>query len=149
MNGPTTAAMVEQVQDLLPELSRREAHRQAVLLQGGSRLIQCPIASQQKDPKAGYSFEVGPRGNIRLQAAVDGQWQTCTSEDWVVPMRKWIHIVGVYDAISGLWDATCPHPLIPIEIDGTQPNGTSDTTRPEHYSSTGIASRCLMLPKRR
>ena len=41
----------------------------------------CPIITQQRDEEAGYAFSVGPRGQIRLEVAVDGALQSCTSED--------------------------------------------------------------------
>jgi hypothetical protein len=49
VNGASAAATAEQIQSVLPELSRREAHRQAVLLRAGSHLIPCPIASQHPE----------------------------------------------------------------------------------------------------
>jgi len=58
----------------------------------------CPIVTQQRDNGAGYSLSVGPRGQIRLQVAVDGAVQSCVSEDWVLPLRKWIHIAATCDA---------------------------------------------------
>jgi len=75
---------------------------EAWVAQGAYAWNWCPIVTQQKDEKAGYALSVGPRGQVRLQVAVDGQWLTCTSDDWLLPMRKWIHVVGTYDAAKGI-----------------------------------------------
>ena len=75
---------------------------EAWVAQGAYPWNWCPIVTQQRDEQAGYAFSVGPRGQIRLQVAVDGTWQSCTSEDWVLPLRKWIHIAGTFDAGKGI-----------------------------------------------
>ena len=62
----------------------------------------CPILTQQRDEQAGYAFSVGPRGQIRLQVAADGAWQSCTSEDWVLPLRTWIHVAATFDSGKGI-----------------------------------------------
>jgi len=62
----------------------------------------CPIASQSKDRAAGYYFALGPRGQVSLQVALDGKWQICTSEDFVIPLRKWVHVTGTCDQRNGL-----------------------------------------------
>ncbi|MDY7109273.1 MAG: FAD-dependent oxidoreductase [Planctomycetota bacterium] len=75
---------------------------EAWVAQGAYPWNWCPIITQQGDEKAGYAFCVGPRGQIRLGAAVDGAWRTCTSEDWVLPLRKWTHIAGTFDPDQGI-----------------------------------------------
>lgn len=60
----------------------------------------CPIITQSESGtsdgvKTGYNFTVGPRGEIRLELAVNGQWYSCQSEDFDLPLRKWIHVAGV------------------------------------------------------
>ncbi len=88
---------------------------EAWVAQGAYAWNWCPIVTQQQDEKAGYALSVGPRGQVRLQVAVDGQWLTCTSDDWLLPMRKWIHVAGTYDAAKG----------INLYVNG-QPAGTLD-----------------------
>jgi len=61
----------------------------------------CPIASQSRGQQAGYSFAVGPRGQLSLQAAVGGQWVACTSKDFALPLRKWTHVVAVFEPGKG------------------------------------------------
>jgi hypothetical protein len=75
---------------------------EAWVAQGAYPWNWCPIITQQRNEEAGYAFSVGPRGQFRLQVAVDGMWQSCTSEDWVLPLRKWIHIAGTCDARKGI-----------------------------------------------
>jgi hypothetical protein len=75
---------------------------EAWVAQGAYPWNWCPIITQQRDEQAGYAFSVGPRGEVRLQVAMDGMWQSCTSEDWVLPLRQWIHIAATFDADKGI-----------------------------------------------
>ena len=75
---------------------------EAWVAQGAYPWNWCPILTQQRDEQAGYAFSVGPRGEVRLQVAVDGVWQSCTSEDWVLPLRQWIHIAGTFEVGKGI-----------------------------------------------
>jgi len=54
-----------------------------------------------KDPSAGYYFAVDARGRVHLQVSVGGKWIRCQSEARV-PLLKWAHIAGTYDAVEGL-----------------------------------------------
>ncbi len=62
----------------------------------------CPIVAQTDAIKAGFRFEAGPRGQIRLTVKVNGQMQTCTSQDFGVGLFQWVHVVGVYDQATGI-----------------------------------------------
>jgi len=57
----------------------------------------CPVVSQRSDSTRGYFFGIGPKGQLSLQLALDGQWQSCTSGDLEIPLRKWTHIAASYD----------------------------------------------------
>jgi hypothetical protein len=57
----------------------------------------CPIVNQSRGQEAGYSFAVGPRGQLSLQAAAGGQWVTCTSQEFALPLRKWTHVAAVFE----------------------------------------------------
>jgi hypothetical protein len=61
----------------------------------------CPIVSQQKVKEAGYAFEIGPRGEFGLKLFSGGKWQECLSEA-KIPLKKWVHIAGVYDEAKGI-----------------------------------------------
>ena len=62
----------------------------------------CPVVSQSDEKAAGYALQLGPRGDVRLQVGVGGTLQVCKSEDWGVPLRKWVHVAGVYKQGQGL-----------------------------------------------
>ncbi len=59
-----------------------------------------PIVSQERQPREGYFFGVGPRGEIGLSLAVGGAWQSCVSTRRV-PLKTWIHVAATYDAEAG------------------------------------------------
>jgi hypothetical protein len=59
-----------------------------------------PIVSQERQPREGYFFGVGPRGEIGLSLAVSGTWQSCVSPTRV-PLRKWVHVAASYDEAAG------------------------------------------------
>ncbi|TWU28954.1 LamG domain-containing protein [Novipirellula artificiosorum] len=75
---------------------------EAWVAQGAYPWNWCPIVTQQRDEQAGYALSVGPRGQIRLQVAVDGEWQSCASEDWVLPLRQWISIAATFHPDKGI-----------------------------------------------
>ena len=58
----------------------------------------CPILTTESDEVMGYRLMLGPLGQVSLQGAIGEQWVSCTSREEVVPLRRWIHIVGVYRA---------------------------------------------------
>jgi hypothetical protein len=58
----------------------------------------CPILTTESDEVMGYRLLLGPLGQVSLQGAIGEQWISCTSGQEVVPLRRWIHIVGVYRA---------------------------------------------------
>ena len=62
----------------------------------------CPIITQSKQNEKGFSLTAGPRGQVRLEVSVDGTWQSCTSRDFAIPLRQWVHVAGVYDKNRGL-----------------------------------------------
>jgi len=62
----------------------------------------CTLVAQQKEEQAGYCFGIGPRGEFGLELFVNGQWQTCKSEDFAVPLHKWVHIVAMYKKDNGV-----------------------------------------------
>ena len=56
------------------------------------------LTTESEEEKKGYRLMVGPHGQVSLQAAIDEQWISCTTERLVLPLREWMHIVGVYSA---------------------------------------------------
>jgi hypothetical protein len=62
----------------------------------------CPIISQKKGKEAGFYFAIGPRGQLTFQIALNGKWQECSSPDFAIPLRKWVHAAAVYDSAEGI-----------------------------------------------
>ncbi len=60
----------------------------------------CPILTSESDEVKGYRLLVGPLGQASLECAIGGQWLACTSEGDAIPLRTWMHVVGVYRAKS-------------------------------------------------
>ncbi|MFA6126894.1 MAG: LamG domain-containing protein [Bacteroidales bacterium] len=58
----------------------------------------CPILTSESNEVKGYRLMVGPLGQAALECAIGEQWISCTSERDALPLRKWMHIVGVYRA---------------------------------------------------
>ena len=75
----------------------------------------CPILTTESAGVSGYRLMLGPLGQVSLQSAIDGQWVSCASAQGTMPLRKWMHIVGVYRAnhgmtlyVNGKQIASCP-----------------------------------------
>jgi hypothetical protein len=62
----------------------------------------CPIITTETAEVDGYRLMIGPYGQVSMEVAIDGQWRACTTERDIIPLRKWMYIVGVYKANSGL-----------------------------------------------
>lgn len=58
----------------------------------------CPVITTESPFVAGYRLMIGPLGQVSLETAIDDQWISCSSARDVLPLRKWIHIAGVYKA---------------------------------------------------
>lgn len=66
------------------------------------RDICWPATIDADQAQAGYYFGLGPRGQFALQLALDGNWQICASEDFVIGLSKWHHIAASYDPQAGV-----------------------------------------------
>ena len=51
--------------------------------------------------QAGWYFGIGPRGELALMYAVDGKWHQCVSDDFVLPLHRWVHAAATYDSKAG------------------------------------------------
>jgi hypothetical protein len=56
----------------------------------------CPLITTESNEVKGYRLMIGPYGQVSMEAAIAEQWVACTSEQEVLPLRKWMHIAGVY-----------------------------------------------------
>jgi len=61
----------------------------------------CAVVNQEKDRKSGYFFGIDPEGRFGLHVAVDGQWRESRSTV-KLPLYAWNHLVGAFDASSGI-----------------------------------------------
>ena len=65
----------------------------------------CTLVGQRDGALAGFDFQIGPEGELRLGMSMDdvffrAEWRECRSEP-AVQLRVWSHVAAVYDA-SGL-----------------------------------------------
>ncbi|MCF7956006.1 MAG: LamG domain-containing protein [Phycisphaerae bacterium] len=60
------------------------------------------IALSTDNSEEGFSFKVGPNGDFSLEGHFAGEWQICTSEKNVMPLRKWTHIAAAFDSKVGI-----------------------------------------------
>ena len=58
----------------------------------------CPVITTESDEVKGYRIMIGPYGQVSFQTAINEQWISCTSASETMPLRKWLHIAGVYEA---------------------------------------------------
>lgn len=56
----------------------------------------CPVITQMKEETGGFSFEIGPRGELALKMHVAKNMITCISDE-NIPLREWTHIAAVYE----------------------------------------------------
>ena len=62
----------------------------------------CPVLTTETDETKGYRLMIGPHGEASMQVAIGEQWISCTTQSLTIPLRKWMHIVGVYRANKDL-----------------------------------------------
>ncbi len=62
----------------------------------------CPVLTTENNEVKGYRLMIGPHGEISFETAIAEQWISCTTERLSMPLRKWMHIVGVYRANNDL-----------------------------------------------
>ena len=58
----------------------------------------CPVLTTENNETKGYRLMIGPHGEVSFQAAIAEQWISCTTERLSIPLRKWMHVVGIYRA---------------------------------------------------
>jgi hypothetical protein len=56
----------------------------------------CPVITTESNEVKGYRLMIGPLGQVSLEAAIGEQWICCTSAQETMPLRKWMHLTGVY-----------------------------------------------------
>ena len=61
----------------------------------------CPVITQMDSHNSGFSFEIGPRGELGLRINISGNLISCISDDRI-PLREWVHIAAVFEEGKGL-----------------------------------------------
>jgi hypothetical protein len=56
----------------------------------------CPVITTESDEVKGYRLMIGPYGQVSFETAISEQWVSCTSANETMPLRKWMHLTGVY-----------------------------------------------------
>ena len=62
----------------------------------------CPVIACEDPQGWGWRLAVGPHGDFALELSVAGRRQQCMSDEFVMPLRRWTHIAGVYDPNQGI-----------------------------------------------
>jgi hypothetical protein len=58
----------------------------------------CPVLSTESNETKGYRLMIGPHGQASMQVAIGEQWISASTERLTLPLREWMHVVGVYRA---------------------------------------------------
>jgi len=58
----------------------------------------CPLITTESNEVKGYRLMIGPLGQVSMETAIGEQWISCTSAQEILPLRKWMHLTGVYTA---------------------------------------------------
>ncbi len=61
----------------------------------------CPVITQIKEETGGFSFEIGPRGELALKMHAGRNLHTCVSDE-TIPLREWTHIAARFDSGVGI-----------------------------------------------
>jgi len=56
----------------------------------------CALITRRDEEAAGFSVDIGTRGELRLQLKVGDQWLSCTSPEQSIPLWQWTHLVASY-----------------------------------------------------
>jgi len=89
-----------------------------------------PIIDQSDEQLRGYSFTLGPRGELAFKVATDGRWLSASSSDYAVPLRKWVHVAGRYNRTDG----------VTLYIDG-QESGRAPLQQPSAWGARMLSGR--------
>ena len=91
-----TTRIVRQGKNL--QQPRAELSIEAWVALGEYPLNWCPVITTESDEAKGYRLLIGPYGQVSFETAISEKWVSCTSAAETVPLRKWMHLTGVYSA---------------------------------------------------
>lgn len=118
----------------------------------------CPVLTTESDEAKGYRLVIGPYGQAAFEVAIGEQWIACSTPNATLPLRKWVHLAGVYAAGKQLTLYVNGQALVSVPIHGeltfpakpkavigmvTAPRRPSDTIRtwgtvPAYFGLDGI-----------
>ncbi len=127
----------------------------------------CPVITTENDEVKGYRLLIGPYGQVSFEAAIGEQWIACSSAQETLPLRKWMHLAGVYTAGKQLSLYVNGEALASVAIHGpltfpakttgiigmvAAPRRPSDTIRtwgtvPAYYGLDGILDQIVVFDK--
>jgi len=58
----------------------------------------CPVLTTENNEIKGYRLMIGPQGQVAFESAIAEQWISCATASESIPLRQWMHVVGVYRA---------------------------------------------------
>jgi hypothetical protein len=61
----------------------------------------CPVITQFKEVEGGFSFEIGPRGELGMKQQIGGNVLSCISETQI-PLNTWTHIAATVESGKGI-----------------------------------------------
>jgi len=127
----------------------------------------CPVITTESSEVKGYRLQIGPYGQVSFETAISEQWIACSSTNETVPLRQWMHLVGVYKAGESMTLYVNGKAMRTLPIDGaltypkksdciigmvTAPRRPSDTIRtwgtmPTYYGLSGIIDEIMVFDK--
>ncbi|MCP4450055.1 MAG: LamG domain-containing protein [Planctomycetes bacterium] len=125
----------------------------------------CPVITTESDEVKGYRLQIGPYGQVSFETAISEQWVVCSSANETMPLRKWMHLVGVYTAGKAMTLYVNGKAVRTLPIDGAltypkknnailgmvaAPKRPSDTIRtwgtmPTYYGLSGIMDEIMVF----
>ena len=127
----------------------------------------CPVITTESDEIKGYRLSIGPYGQASFEVAIGEKWIACGGAQETLPLRKWIHLAGVYAAGKQITLYVNGKSLASVAIHGaltfpakpkctigmvTEPGRPSDIIRtwgtvPAYYGLDGILDEILVFDK--
>ena len=77
-----------------------------------------PVVDQSEHQQVGFFLGIDAFGHVGFCAAVDGVWRQVTTET-KLPLKKWVHVTGVFDGKSGLKILVDGKPAASLAAPGT------------------------------
>ncbi|RFT15267.1 MAG: hypothetical protein OP8BY_0562 [Candidatus Saccharicenans subterraneus] len=126
----------------------------------------CPALTTERDDVGGYRLQIGPYGQVSMEVNIDEQWRSATSTRETIPLRTWMHLVGIYRAnemieiyvngerkafseIKGEMKGSIGNFLLGLVASPKKPSDIHRTfgTLPDYYGLEGIIDEVKVYPE--